>query len=299
MLYEEKLISPLAVRFSQMRIRPTFQDGYPVEDSLAQVEVVKSPPGTGYDLLLDAPFPPIEIIRWRPKLREQDGTPLEDESGETLLGAECWFTLDNRRLYCLQSVAVREWPCSVGASVRVMYDVPIAKSAARKFRTTTMGSSVNISMRYDAVPHACWNWTEETQGPGRQILSAAYYSALGTVQRDADRRDRSLLPDVPQGVLKRRTSGRPPLTGKGTWSPTPIDDGECGRAAGLALLAIVKGQCESNDITIDNPFFGGSGRDGDKCGAKSAMPFQPCSAEARSGWRPRRRQRRAHAACAA
>lgn len=119
-LYEEKFISPFAIRFSQARIRPTFQDGRIVENSMEQIEAAPWPKeacGGSYDLLLRPPFPTIEIIRWWPKLREEDGTSLVDEQGTIILGEPCWFTFDNRRLYCLQAAAVKCWPARVAAVV--------------------------------------------------------------------------------------------------------------------------------------------------------------------------------------
>ena len=56
---------------------------------MEEVEAVEAPEGVlkeRYDLLLRAPFPPIEIIRWWPKLREEDGETLLDEHGKTILG---------------------------------------------------------------------------------------------------------------------------------------------------------------------------------------------------------------------
>ncbi|CAL1141754.1 unnamed protein product [Cladocopium goreaui] len=162
-LYEEKFICPFSIRFSQARIRPTFQDGRDVEASMEEVEAVEAPEGPlkdRYDLLLRAPFPPIEIIRWWPKLREEDGETLLDENGKTILGEPCWFTFDNRRLYCLQAAAIKNWPCRAAAVVHVMHDLPVSKCAPKKFRTTDLGCSVRISRRDDVVPKATWTWME-------------------------------------------------------------------------------------------------------------------------------------------
>eukprot|EP00435_Cladocopium_sp_Y103_P063180 s972_g24.t1 len=165
-LYEEKFICPFSIRFSQARIRPTFQDGRDVEASMEEVEAVEAPEGAlkdRYDLLLRAPFPPIEIIRWWPKLREEDGETLLDENGKTILGEPCWFTFDNRRLYCLQAAAIKNWPCRAAAVVHVMHDLPVSKCAPKKFRTTDLGCSVRISRRDDVVPKATWTWMEDLE----------------------------------------------------------------------------------------------------------------------------------------
>ncbi|OLP86843.1 hypothetical protein AK812_SmicGene31998 [Symbiodinium microadriaticum] len=162
-LYEEKFICPFSIRFSQARIRPTFQDGREVEASMEQISAVSCPEGPlqqRYDVLLRAPFPPIEIIRWWPKLREEDGETLLDENGKTILGEPCWFTFDNRRLYCLQAAAIKNWPSRTAAVVHVMHDLPVSKCAPKKFRTTDLGCSVRISRRDDVVPKATWTWME-------------------------------------------------------------------------------------------------------------------------------------------
>eukprot|EP00927_Polykrikos_kofoidii_P079293 TRINITY_DN76084_c0_g1_i1.p1 TRINITY_DN76084_c0_g1~~TRINITY_DN76084_c0_g1_i1.p1 ORF type:complete len:569 (+),score=117.12 TRINITY_DN76084_c0_g1_i1:97-1803(+) len=196
-LYEEKLISPMAIRFSQARIRPTFQDGRLVERSLQQVEAVPWPLDSDeHDLLLQAPFPPIEIIRWWPKKRDQDGIPVCDDDGTTVMGEACWFTFDNRRLYCMQAAAVSHWPKRVAAVVHVMRDLPISRSTPRKFRTTDMGNSVRIARRYDPVPRAVWNWREATQSLGK--TEEEERRALEAVAIDVAKEHLKYLADPPQ-----------------------------------------------------------------------------------------------------
>eukprot|EP00931_Biecheleriopsis_adriatica_P030990 TRINITY_DN1820_c0_g2_i1.p1 TRINITY_DN1820_c0_g2~~TRINITY_DN1820_c0_g2_i1.p1 ORF type:complete len:565 (+),score=161.68 TRINITY_DN1820_c0_g2_i1:58-1752(+) len=206
-LYEEKFICPLAIRFSQARIRPHFQDGREVEASMEEVEAVECPKGGAisarYDLLLRAPFPPIEIIRWWPKLREEDGETLVDEHGKTILGEPCWFTFDNRRLYCLQAAAAKHWPARIAAVVHIMHDLPLSKCAPKKFRTTDLGCSVRISRRYDPEPTAIWNWMEASEYSEGSEEST---EAMGTVSADASKEHWSELLDVPQQFLQGQTS---------------------------------------------------------------------------------------------
>jgi hypothetical protein len=254
-LFEEKLVSPLAVRFSQTRIRPTFQNGYPVEQSLAQIEMAIPPTDSGYDVLLDAPFPPIEVIRWRPKLREDDGRAVEDDSGSAMLGEECWFTFDNRRLYCLQRAAMNQWPHSVAAVVRVMYDVPTIKSAVRKFRTTTLGRSVVISRRHDVVPQACWDWNQEVANRGYADLVFPGKSCTPgeRILEDMRKSDRSELPDVPANVLRLRNDiGKPPILAQIRDAVKAEEQLRDGRIAGQALLAFVT-QIQSPPIAPPKP----------------------------------------------
>lgn len=138
-VYEEKLISPLAVHYTQDHIRTTFRDTRLVEDAVAQIT---SEPGSGdYDIILRAPFPSIEILRWH------DG---EDKH---------WFTLDNRRLYCLQKAALAYWPKRVGAVVEILYSA--RGSFLRKYDTTTGGFSVSIAHHCKDAPLSRWDWREQ------------------------------------------------------------------------------------------------------------------------------------------
>jgi hypothetical protein len=141
-IYEEKLISPLAVRFSQQRIRATFRDGLEVEASMRQITVE---PGAGdYDIILKAPFPTIEIIRW-------------SQNGRKKGGHEHWFSFDNRRLYCLQRVAAQYWPKRVGAAVEVMYADP--GQIRKKLDSQTSGLSVSIGHAFATARQLDeWSW---------------------------------------------------------------------------------------------------------------------------------------------
>lgn len=128
-IYEEKLICPLAIRFTQSHIRPVFQDGHELVET---IEEMGTRPGTGpYDIIIEAPFPSIEIVRWHQK----DAFKCEKE-------ARHWFTLDNRRLYCLQRVAAAHWPKKVAAVVQTFYAAP--DSAIRKSDSFTVGRSIAI-----------------------------------------------------------------------------------------------------------------------------------------------------------
>jgi len=142
-LYEEKLISPLAIRFTQQRIRETFRDGNEVEATRKQITVK---PGAGdYDIILEAPFPAIEIIRWTANGRST--------------GEEHWFSFDNRRLYCLQRVAAEYWPKRVAVTVEVLYADSSATSIRKKLDSQTGGLSVQIGHAF-ATPAQLkgWDW---------------------------------------------------------------------------------------------------------------------------------------------
>jgi len=109
---------------------------------------IKTRPGTaGYDLLLEAPFPAIEIIRWR---QPEGGGRAEPD-------AKHWFTLDNRRLYCLQRVAAALWPRVVGVAVEVLYSA--TEGVLRKDDSSTCGRSVGVGHSLKALTGR-WDWRE-------------------------------------------------------------------------------------------------------------------------------------------
>lgn len=141
-IFEEKLICPLAVRFTQGQIRPTFQDKHDIE---ATIKAIKMRPGVGpYDVILEAPFPVVEIMRWHPR-----------EKGMEKDDAYHWFTLDNRRLYCLQRAAIALWPQRVAALVEALYAAP--EGALRKSDSSTAGRSVAIGHTAKDILGE-WDW---------------------------------------------------------------------------------------------------------------------------------------------
>lgn len=178
-IYEEKLISPLAIRFTQQRIRETFQDGYEVEATIKQITAA---PGVGdYDIILEVPFPAIEIIRWA-------------ANGRSSGSGENWFSFDNRRLYCLQRVAAKYWPKRVGASVEVLY----ADSGAirKKLDTQTCGMSVSIGHAF-SVAHelAEWSWRKAVQKRGLPASRTCH--AENVIAADDAKTNVSELNDAP------------------------------------------------------------------------------------------------------
>jgi len=162
-IYEEKLINPLAVRFTQEHIRTTFRDARLVEAAFEEITVEPSS-CEDYDLILRAPFPHIEIIRWNTPSRcpsEHAQASVSDTScaEDDLIRERHWFTLDNRRLYCLQRAAVAHLPKRVAAVVEILYDD--AGSGWRKYDSTTKGQSVSIGHSVNMEPIGRWDWRKE------------------------------------------------------------------------------------------------------------------------------------------
>lgn len=154
-IYEEKLVSPFALRFTQEHIRTTFRDGRFIEAAID--EIVTAPGVGGYDVILKAPFPNIEILRWCMPRQDAD-LAAETNCPVGVRPREHWFTLDNRRLYCLQRAAVAAWPARCAAVVAIMYADP--GTVRKKYDSSSAGFSVSIGHSYDDIPIMRWDWRE-------------------------------------------------------------------------------------------------------------------------------------------
>lgn len=168
------LLSPFEIHFSQTRIRPEFQDGRSLAEALAEIQIRPlqdglidgnpevediSESGAAGDILLAAPFPRIEVTRWRCKLRDSDGAPKLDPSTglELYSHEEKWFSFDNRRLCCLQKAAAAQWPQKARCEVLELPHSLAKTRELRKFDTRTFGYSVLIGRREDPNPEPwCW-----------------------------------------------------------------------------------------------------------------------------------------------
>lgn len=160
----EKLMSPLEVRFSQMRARLEFRDERSLEEAVEQIKPVEREIDGEKLFYLDAPFPAIEVMKWRCKLRDgETGRPRVDSrtGGELYDSSENLFTLDNRRLYCLQKVATSLYPkkCVVDI-VELPPGAPTRVRELKKFRTLDRGRSVMMGGRQDGETLTRWSWRQ-------------------------------------------------------------------------------------------------------------------------------------------
>lgn len=200
-----RLLSPFQVHYSQTHIRPLFQNGESVIDAASlvtselyePVPAESDEPAVADDLLgaptsgdnwwlLQHPFPEIEVIQWRCKLRREDGTIKVDESGMDLYGDLEWYTLDNRRLYCLQRAAVKFHPKEVRVVVCVVRqeDANVTREF-RKFRTLDCGRTVGIGHRDDAeMPR--FSWRKELGLPDEELPAGK--AMVRNPRRNNDRR---------------------------------------------------------------------------------------------------------------
>lgn len=154
-IYEEKLVSPFAIRFTQEHIRTTFRDGRLVETAIE--EIVPGSGVGGYDIVLRAPFPPIEILRWCMPRQDAD-LAAETNCPVGVRPREHWFTLDNRRLFCLQRAAVMLWPARCAAVVMILYADP--GTVRKKYDSSSAGFAVSVGHSYDDIPIMRWDWRE-------------------------------------------------------------------------------------------------------------------------------------------
>jgi len=163
-----------------------FQDGHEIE---AAIEAIRSRPGTeDYDIVLEAPFPNIEIVRWHQKGR-----------GSADPDVKHWFTLDNRRLYCLQRAAVAYWPRRVGAVVEVLYNA--TDGIWRKDDSSTAGCSVSIGHSLKAIVGR-WSWREAILVGGASAAAAT--AAVGSPPRDQQQQQQRQPQTEPRDAKKEQ-----------------------------------------------------------------------------------------------
>mmetsp|Transcript_110033 Transcript_110033/g.206274 ORF Transcript_110033/g.206274 Transcript_110033/m.206274 type:complete len:338 (-) Transcript_110033:158-1171(-) len=234
-LYEEKLINPLAVRFSQDRIWPDFQDGRSIEDSLTEISTV--PVKGNYDLVLRPPFPPMEIIRLKQEIREADGERARNDKGQRIYGTESWFTFDNRRLYCLQRAALQLWPMVVAVVVKVLFDFPAVRCARHKFRTTTDGCSVKISLP-DGQPGELWTWQEAAKMV--QTTPEGESTVMEAVRNDSRKHKKEMLAEPPPEALLAPGQRETTVAERFNSGMAGSQNAD-GKAAGMQLLSLLKG----------------------------------------------------------
>jgi len=136
-VWEERFISPLAVRFSQGKIHPFFHERGPISEVMLQIKLkVDGEHGPGRRI--DPPFPPIRLLH----LKEQG----------------VLVTLDNRRLYALQRYALQEWPnpCIVRALVVDELTPTRLRAENRKFTNTVCGLLLEVESRGNAFDTFSW-----------------------------------------------------------------------------------------------------------------------------------------------
>jgi len=168
-------MSPLDIRFSQKKMQPVFSDGRSVAETLNQIQVVQCKKGEasqyGATWKLKVPFPSIEVIHCRHMPKNWSPDTVKDSSGSSSAMPEFWFTLDNRRLYCLQKAAIGVWPERCVSDVDVLLGPPVWRvSSVRKFRNikgrlhgfNSMYSGTTISVRSQAggVGLIEWSWRD-------------------------------------------------------------------------------------------------------------------------------------------
>lgn len=135
-VWEERWISPLAVRFSQGKIHPFFHERGPISEVMSQMKF-KTEDGKRIKRI-DPPFPPIRLLH----LKEQG----------------VLVTLDNRRLYALQRFALQEWPtpCLVRALCVDELTPTRLRAENRKFTNRLCGLQMEVESRSNAFDTFSW-----------------------------------------------------------------------------------------------------------------------------------------------
>ena len=183
-VYEEKLMSPLAIRYSQEHVRKTFRNGQNLEDVIELVTVREVEEQCGpYDLILRPPFPNIEVVRWAPPLQAK----LHSSSGIFMPSLPpCdemhWFTKDNQRLYILQRVAAKHWPKKVACEVDILFAVP--SELLKRYDSSTAGLLAALGEPGRCESASIWNWGRAVTNPHRTINIALERFALTQLEKD-------------------------------------------------------------------------------------------------------------------
>lgn len=158
-------MSPFEVHFSQRRARHEFRDGRSLSEAMDLMTAIRCEEDGSPQWRLEAPFPPITILPWRCKLRnEHTGRPLIDpkSGGELYDSVDRFFSLDNRRLYCLQLAASKLWPEPVVIETRELPPGPLRRvRELKKFRTLDRGRSVYIGGRNEGETLVYWSWRQK------------------------------------------------------------------------------------------------------------------------------------------
>eukprot|EP00929_Paragymnodinium_shiwhaense_P107185 TRINITY_DN7324_c0_g1_i2.p1 TRINITY_DN7324_c0_g1~~TRINITY_DN7324_c0_g1_i2.p1 ORF type:complete len:666 (+),score=142.33 TRINITY_DN7324_c0_g1_i2:98-2095(+) len=140
LVWEERWVSPLAVRFSQGKIHPFFHERGPISEVLLQIRKREEADGPGGSSVvrIEPPFPPIRLLHLK-----QQGVLV---------------TLDNRRLYALQRFALENWPavCFCRALCVDELTPTRLKSENRKFTNHICGLRLELESRSNAFDTFSW-----------------------------------------------------------------------------------------------------------------------------------------------
>lgn len=140
-VWEERWISPLAVRFSQGKIHPFFHERGPISEVMLQIKLREDEAGADGSPAwkrIEPPFPPVQLLH----LKEQG----------------VLITLDNRRLYALQRFALQEWPTVCLAKALCVDELTPTRLRAenRKFTNRLCGMQLEVESRQNAFDTFSW-----------------------------------------------------------------------------------------------------------------------------------------------
>eukprot|EP00930_Biecheleria_cincta_P085009 TRINITY_DN74429_c0_g1_i1.p1 TRINITY_DN74429_c0_g1~~TRINITY_DN74429_c0_g1_i1.p1 ORF type:complete len:291 (+),score=48.89 TRINITY_DN74429_c0_g1_i1:63-935(+) len=199
---QTEAMCPFDIRFSQRRARQVFRDGRPLSEALGLIQVDSTLKSDNTDVRhLKFPFPPIQVIQWRCKMRDEaTGRPLVDAAtgGELIDAEDRWFSLDNRRLYCLQKAAAAYWPDRVMVDVvKLPSSIKAHARQLKKFRTNDGGQTILMGSRGEDDKLDRWSWreavgiNEDTEGHSRTQVQMRRRPRRNYEQEQENRRNRN------------------------------------------------------------------------------------------------------------
>mmetsp|Transcript_38365 Transcript_38365/g.90166 ORF Transcript_38365/g.90166 Transcript_38365/m.90166 type:complete len:743 (+) Transcript_38365:91-2319(+) len=168
-VWDVRWVSPLAVRFSQGKVHPFFHARGPITEVLLQIQVsadaddegrkTEDKPKGGQYKRINPPFPPIRLLHLK-----QQGVLV---------------TLDNRRLYALQRIALQEWPsvCLIKAFCVDELTPARLKAENRKFTNRLGGLQVEVESRSSAFDTFSWV-TEAAQVEAKRFCRPISFKAV-------------------------------------------------------------------------------------------------------------------------
>jgi len=278
-----QFLSPLEIGFSQWKVRHTFSDGRALAETAPAVTAVRCTPDEasmlGAPWKVEYPFESIEVVAWKCKLRDKKtGRPKVDPAtGGCLYDSETrLFTLDNRRLYCLQRAAASVWPerCVCEVLELVSSNPNERMRELRKFRTVDSGETIMIGSTLDKVPFMKWSWRAaaglKPESPGIGEVANEIQAALGLpLARGVPR-----APQPAGGPVASAAPPSAPSSDAGAFLLKLVQEKEPAlKAQGAALLGMLKGpprQADAGQVLLSQ--LQGKSNAGGNLGAVAAPP---------------------------
>jgi len=165
--YRKVSVNPCSIRFSQSLVQSHFHDKRPTAKAVGEIRGrLTSTRWLGDfldrkqvepDVHLHPPFPYIRVLAGADSQRylQKYGKEAHGGDSESLL-----YTIDNRRLFCLQQAAMRRWPKRCTVDVLVTDRLPYQRHA-KKFDNHREGHCVQVGDGRAGSDIGMWCWFDE------------------------------------------------------------------------------------------------------------------------------------------